>query len=157
MAKEEAYIWDENGKLGYKVESDDDGPIAGEPLPKIESGEYKAICTKTEIGTMKNWGRKIFIHFVIVGGKFDGAELVMACNYPKSNISPNHKFYQQWVLANGGPPSNGQRLARKIFINKQFLVLVQNTKRKHSNGKLMADCLQYSVVDSIIGVIQDEM
>jgi len=86
----------------------------------------------------------------------DDTELFMACNYPERTITPKHKYYQQWVLVNGGPRAKGQRLARKNFLNKKYLVLVQNTKRKHSNGKLMADSLQYSVVDSILKVISDE-
>jgi len=153
MAREEAYLWDENDNFGYIVETIEDEPIAGEPLPKIEPGEYAAICRKTEVKNTRAWGRKIYFHFAIVGGKHDGTELFMSCNYPKGTLSNNYKYYRQWALANGGLPSRGQKLARNTFLNKKYIVLVRNSQCKHSNGELMADSFQYSVVDSIVKVI----
>jgi len=130
---------------------ENDAPVAGQSRPRIPPGEYDAICYKTETG--KSWGGRtdIYIRFRIIGGSQDGRELFMACTYhAKRRLSPRHKYYQQWALAKGRPPAKGERLSQKIFSNKMYRVSVRYTQRRHSNGKLMPNFLQYSVVDSII-------
>jgi len=133
------------------VGTKDHAPIAEEFRIRIPPGEYDAICYKTETG--RSWGGRtdIYILFRIIGGSQDGTELFMACTYhPKQKLSLRYKYYQQWMLAKGAPPKKGERLSPKVFCHKMYRVLVRDTERKHSNGQPMADCLQYSVVDSII-------
>ena len=138
-------------KRGRPASAENDAPVAEQFSPRIPPGEYDAICYKTETG--RSWGGRtdIYILFRIIGGSQDGTELFMACTYHvKREMTLRFKYYQQWTLANGTPPKKGERLSRKIFLNKKYRVLVRDTKRRHSNGKPVADFLQYSVVDSII-------
>ena len=128
-----------------------DAPIAEELPVRIPPGEYDASCYDTEKGI--SWGghESIYIKFRIYCGEFDGTELFMACTYhPKSEITYRHKYYQQYSMANGGPPQKGQRLSPSIFKNKMYRVLVRDTKRKFLNGQLMPAFHQYSVVDTIL-------
>jgi len=134
-------------------ETEEDCPIADEPLPRIEPGEYTAICEGTEIKKTPGWPRKIYIHFFICKGKYVGVNLFMACNYPKGTISPRRKYYKQWMLVNGGPPKKGNKLNRKIFKGTICRIRVRYTKPEHPDDN---EILQYSVVDSIIEIITDE-
>lgn len=138
-------------KRGQPASAENDAPVAEQFSPRIPPGEYDAICYKTETG--RSWGGRtdIYILFRIWGGRGDGTELFMVCTYNLNRkLSPRYKYYQQWTLAKGRPPGKGERLSRKVFCNKMYRVLVRDTQRRHSNGKLMPDILQYSVVDSII-------
>lgn len=129
----------------------DDEPIAEKFPPRIEDGEYDAICYKAETGRSFGGRRDIYIKFRIYESEYDGFEVVMVCTYPKGKIRLRHKFYQQWILANGGPPKKGQRLIRGVFLNRMFRVKVRTTKRTYTNtNRLLPDNLQYSVVDTII-------
>jgi len=124
-------------------------PVAGTLPVRIPEGEYEAMCIRTEVNEM--FGRKIYLIFRIINGKYKGTELFMACNFPKGEISPRCKYYIQWTLANGAPPSRGQRLSRKVFKHKLFSVLIRDTRRKYSGtNKIMPNSLQYSVVETIL-------
>lgn len=138
-------------KCGRPASVENDAPVAEQFSPRIPPGEYDAICYKTETG--RSWGGRtdIYILFRIIGGSQDGTELFMVCTYhPKRKLSQRYKYYQQWTLAKGAPPKKGERLSPKVFCHKMYRILVRDTGRRHSNGQPMADCLQYSVVDSII-------
>lgn len=129
--------------------------VQAEEMPTtILPGEYDAICYDVERGI--SWGGRenIYIKFKIYGGAFDGAELFMACTFKiKSKMSYRHKYYQQFSIANGGPPFRGQRLSPCIFKNKMYRVLVRDTVRKFPNQRMMPRFLQYSVVDTILEVL----
>ena len=121
---------------------------------KIIPGEYDAICFDVEHGI--SWGgrKSIYLKFKIYGGEFDGAELFMVCTYGiKSKMSYRHKYYQQFSIANGGPPGRGRRLSPSIFKNKMYRVLVRDTDRKFPNQRSMPQFLQYSVVDTILELL----
>lgn len=127
-------------------------PIAEAFRPRIPPGVYDAICYKTEIGT--KWGRQaIYILFRIPDGDYQGIELFMQCNFPKLKLNLNHKYYHQWMVANGGPPQKGQRMARKVFLGKMYRVLVRDTNRKYPDGTQMPSCTRYSVVERIVETI----
>lgn len=130
--------------------TEDDGPLINECRVRIKAGTYDAICYRTETGN--SWGGRqdIYIRFKIYGSKYDGTKLFMACTYPRGRMTTRHKYYEQWVLAMGGPPRKGERLARKEFLHKLYKVLVRDTNKKFSNGTRMPDYMQYSVVDTII-------
>lgn len=127
----------------------DDVPVADSPIPRIESGEYKAICKGFDIGWC--FGRRsIYLEFVIQEGRYHDTKLVMICTYPKAKISHRYKYHRQWIIANGTRPTGKQKLHPDIFPGRMFKVRVRDTQVKHSDGTLMPDCVQYSVVDSII-------
>jgi len=148
------YLWDEEGHIidPVEVEDDSDAPIADDPRPRIEPGDYTAECFKTETKYYRNQ-RKLYFHFRICGGKHDGVELELFCNYSKKKIRKEHKYYQLWSIANGGRPYGNQSMPRRVFKNKKFLVSVRDSQSKYSDGEILPDFLQYSVVSEIKKVI----
>ena len=127
--------------------------VAQEPLPLIPPVEYKAVCKKAVYKVCQGGDKRLFIEFVIIVGKYCGAQLFMVClRYPK--LRTRHKLYNQWALVLGRKPNDGERLNRKIFEKKVYLISVRNTDKKFSNNnRTMPDFLQYSVVDTILEVI----
>lgn len=124
---------------------------ADAPRPRIEPGEYDAICYKVEIGNA--WRRSCYVLFRICGGKHDGVELFMACSYPQGILSTRTKLHTQWTLAIGRNPRKGERFSRKVFLHKMYTILVRDTKRKFPDtNKLLPGYCQYSVVKTIIEV-----
>jgi len=125
------------------------GPTAeGFPL-RIPPGEYEAVCYKVENGTGWGYQRKLYFRFVIHGGRYNDADLFMACSYPKK-ISYRTKLYKQWMLALGKPPAKGQRFSHRVFLNRMFKNKVGDTERKHDDGKKLPNFAQYSVVKTIL-------
>ena len=123
---------------------------AGGQYSRIPPGEYEGICFKTKKGPGYGDLPRLYLFFRIQGGEYHGTELFMVCTHGSRKFSPRTKYYLQWSLANGGPPVKGQRLSPKAFLNKLYLIQVRDTKRKHKGGRVMADFMQYSVVDTII-------
>jgi hypothetical protein len=133
-----------------KTESELLVPKASEFYPRIEPGEYDAICYKVDIALAYGGRRNIYLRFRINGGEYDGTELFMACSFPKRKLTPNFKYYKQWMLAACRPPYPKERLSRKIFKNRLFRILVRDTRCRFATGKACPDYMQYSVIDSII-------
>ncbi len=134
-----------------KNAQNDNSPIAEEFPAKIMDGEYDAMCYETETGKSFGGRRDIFIKFRIYEGEYDGTVVIMVCTYPKGKMRLRFKYYQQWVLANGGPPKKSQRLTRKVFLHRMFKIKVRTTKRNYTNtNNPLPDNMQYSVVDTII-------
>jgi len=132
---------------GLRPSSD---PQAQEFYPRIRADIYEAICYKIEVGIGWAARKNIYFRFRIMGGEYDGTELFMTCPHYKGNISPRCKYYKQWMLAMGRPPHNKERLVRRIFKNRLFLVRVRDTNRKHDDGTEYPQFMQYSIIDSII-------
>ena len=128
----------------------DEAPIASLPNPHIPPGEYTANCISYKAAKTFNGRRDIFISFEIYDSKYEGAVLFMACTYSTGEIRPRHKYYQQWTLAAGRQPNKKESLSPEIFPGRMYRVLVRDTQKRHADVKLMADCVQYSVVESII-------
>ncbi len=127
-------------------------PTADDSRPRIDPGEYDAICCKTEYG--RSWGGRtsLYVTFIIYGGPFDGVDLYMACPRPAGKLRNRHKLYEQWSVVLGREPQKGERFNKNIFRGKMCHVLVRDTDRKFSNGKRKPDFMQYSVVQEIIEV-----
>jgi len=135
--------------------------VTDEPFPQIPPSEYQAICYKANYARTFGGRQSLFLGFRIYEGRYHGTELFMACSRPERKPKINHKLYVQWSLAMGRPPKKGERLGRKAFLHKMFLVQVRDTQRKlGSTGKLLPKALQYSVVDTILeiltGIPEDE-
>jgi len=149
-------IWDNNDHLLETDDLDDDCPNAGEDRPRIEPGEYIAFCHGTKV--INYYGeRKLMIQFRLCGGRYDGLELFLPCPFPRGARSYRTKYYKQWVIANGARPERGQRMPRSVFVNKKFRILVGDSKRRFDNGELMPKFLQYSIVTSILGGVEDDV
>jgi len=131
-----------------KSEPDFEPTSEGFP-PRIPPGEYEAICHKADSGIGWGYRRTLYLRFRIYGGEHDGVDLFLASPYP-DRVRYRHKLHKQWMLAIGGPPPNGQRFAKKVFLNRMFKVLVQDTERRHEGGKILPDFAQYSIVKTIL-------
>lgn len=127
--------------------------IAEEPLVQIPPGEYQAVCNKAKYGVCQGGDKRLFIEFVIIEGKYCGAQLFMVCKKYRK-LRTRHKLYNQWALVLGRKPNDGERLNIMIFEKKAYLISVRNTDKKFSKiNRTMPDFLQYSVVDTILEVI----
>ncbi len=124
--------------------------IAGDQYPRIEPGEYQAVCYKAQYGISYGGQKKLYLRFRLVEGRFEGTELFMVCCRPKDKLTPKYKLHKQWCLALGRQPSKGERFNKNIFKNRLYSVLVRDTERKHRNGRPYPDYMQYSVIDSIL-------
>ncbi|MEW5924346.1 MAG: hypothetical protein AB1746_10195 [Candidatus Zixiibacteriota bacterium] len=149
------HIWDENNDLLNPDESEDDCPSAGESRPRMKPGEYIAYCYETSLGHYKG-EQKLYIRFRLLGGEYDGLELFLPCPYSPGKKKPSTKYYRLWEIVNGAPPQKGQKIAKHIFEDKKFRILVVDTKRRFENGELKPESLQYSVVKDILGKIDDD-
>lgn len=64
-------------------------------------------------------------------------------NHNKPRATHRGKYLREWVRANGGPPSRGDRLSPQVFRNRMARVEVDDTDPKKSP-------IPYSVVRKII-------
>ncbi len=140
----------DNNKHKDKTKSESLSPQAEEFPPRIEPGEYEAVCYKIETG--RSWGGRtnIYIRFRIISGECEGIELFLTAPIPNKKYNHRHKYYKQWMLATCRPPHKKETLARKVFRNRLFLIKVRDTKRVDDDGKPLPDFMQYSVVHTII-------
>jgi len=136
---------------GKKNGHRDEEPTADGCPERIEPGEYQAICRAAEYGYA--WRRTLFLRFVIVGPKYEGVGLFMACHRPSGKLRHRHKLWQQWSLVLGRNPFRGERLNKEIFKGKMYRVLVRDTDRKFETSERMPDHMQYSVVKTILEVL----
>lgn len=137
----------------YLDVSESDPIVDNDFRPLIPKGEYQAVCYK--VNYAKSFGRDtLFLRFRVFGGRYDGTELFMACRKPVGKTKVNHKLYIQWSLAMGRVPKKGERLSKKVFLHKMFLVQVRDSQvRFKFSGKHLPKMLQYSVVDTILETV----
>ncbi len=140
----------DNYRHKNKAKSEPLPPQSEEFPPRIEPGEYEAICYKIETG--RSWGGRtnIYIRFRIVSGENEGIELFLTAPIPNKKYNHRHKYYKQWMLAACRPPHKKETLARKVFKNRLFLIKVRDTLRKGEDNQPLPDFMQYSVIDTII-------
>ena len=132
--------------------------IADEKRPLIPEGIYKAQCIKYEINYSHHKSRKIFLHFLLLDGEYQGTQLFMAMNLSNGQgknigtIPKGSKYYKQWVIANRNQfPARGAVMSPRTFKSGIYEVSVRTVKPKYPDGKtLMPECFDYSVIDFII-------
>lgn len=131
--------------------------ICGEDYrPLIPNGAYQAQCFKYDSSFLLGKARKLFLHFrIIEPGEHHGANVFMAFNMPYDHkIKQGSKYYKTWVMVNGwAKPSRRTKMSPRLFLNKVYKVKTRVVKPSH-NGKEMPQAFWYSVVDSIVEVIQ---
>jgi hypothetical protein len=137
-------------RLGAHKHRDGSSAVAADPRPKMKPGQYEAICFDVKKCPSYGGGQKWVLRFRILGGPHDGEEVAMFCNFYLGKLKPACKLYEQWARALGRLPNKGERIAKKHFKNRLFLVAVVYTKSKGSDGALRPDFLQYSKVETII-------
>jgi hypothetical protein len=128
---------------------------ANDYWPLIPNETYIAQCISYDIH--ESYGgrsRKIYLHFLIIEGPYEGNKLFMPFNYPSNRkFTPGHKYWQYWVMVHGRTPSKNAKMSPKIFKNKIFKIKTRKVKRKFPNGKDMPSDFDYSIVDTIEEVL----
>ena len=128
--------------------------VWGDQPPLIPEGEHYVVSflRGKKMQPFKKGGLKLFFLFqVVLPIEFDGVKLNMAMNFKPGLLPVSSKFYQLWVLANGGPPGRHERFASKILRNKYFNAVVRTVKT-NSQGKMRHKLTQYSVIDRLTGI-----
>ena len=138
--------------------SDNDNFVAGKNWPLIPDGTYLAQCIHFEKGQSHHNSLKLFLHFRIYEGQFEGSELFKAMNLTDSKtgkefkkVPRGSKYYEAWVIANFNElPARGERMPPRIFKNGIFEVKTRTVKPRFTDGREKPECFRYSVVDYLI-------
>ncbi len=133
---------------------------AGEELPLLPDGEYEAMyvrhTTREQFGTSK----AVFYFEVMDYGKWHGVQLERFYNVERltSKRGKNGSFvpalrgsFMIDYCVCFGLPKRRDRISLSKFKGKIFTIKVRAVKRNHVQRKY-PECMQYSVIDSIIGV-----
>ena len=128
--------------------------VAEEQRRRIPPGSYEAICYDMNLKQGQGGTWKVYLQFRISSGEYDGTELFMCCPKPDGKLRERHKLHKQMSLALGRPLSKGERLSKKIFINKLYTIQVRYTFRKFDEtNQKMPDFMQYTVIGTILEVL----
>ena len=125
--------------------------IFGEFPPRIEPGDYDAVCY--EANYARCWGgrKSLYLRFrIIEHSQYEGIELFMVCNINQNKLSYRTKLFKQFKVATGRFPLKGERFNKNIFTKKLYSVSVIDTKRMDDKNKLLPTDEQYSIVITII-------
>lgn len=121
-----------------------------DPLPRIPEGEYEAVCFKVEVSRYLGSEKKLYVHFRIINGEYQGTELFETLNFNYKSFPRGSKYYTDWSIANGKLPIRKDKMSPKVFKEKAFLVKVRDVKPKHEDGTTKPEIFWYSVIDRII-------
>ena len=139
----------------YKQNEDGDFEFLCNPIrpPLVPEGAYVVRFVKAEM-TKLYQREKVFLHFSIADGKHLGVILWMACNIaPDGKWRPSHKFWDQWILANGGEPPRPDRMSTLVFKDKIFLAKVTTTTKDGHHVARPHDSF-YSKIDRLLKRIE---
>ena len=128
---------------------------ASDYWPLLPDGTYTAQCISYDIhASYGGKSRKIYLHFLIIEGPYEGSKLFMPFNYPSNGkFRPGHKYWQYWVMVHDRIPSKNATMSPKVFKNKIFNIKTVRVKRKFPNGNDMPSGCDYSKVDTIEEVL----
>ena len=143
-------------RLKDKDDSFDEDLIADEDRPRIPEGVYLVQCIQVKnIQYYRTW--KLHLRFKIAEGEHLELELDMFLNMTDSKgrrfktVPRASNFYKNWIIANYGcPPSRGDRMSSKIFLDGIFKAAVRDAIPKFPDGKDMPESIHYSVISHLI-------
>ena len=135
-----------------------DGALVDAP-PQIPEGLYTATYTHHETAFVFK-SPKVFIHFRLCGGEYDGLRLYSAYRVKEIRGKPrkggaikvrhSHELYRQFVTLSGYRERPDRISLHRL---KGCLVNVQvRTVRKDSRQRDLPPALQYSVIDRLVSV-----
>lgn len=105
-------------------------PIAGEPRPRLEPGEYIAVCTAARIERHRvfhRWTAVLKFSLVEPDGVRSGVSLPMYLNLGTGDVpdpTPSGRYYATWCVAAGHKPRRGERMDPAVFRDRQYRVRV---------------------------------
>ncbi len=130
-----------NNILGVRPKDD--------PLPRIPAGNYEVQSFKVEKRPYLSGERKLYVHYRIIDGEYQGTELFCSYNFNYRAFPKGSKYYTDWSIANEGRPTRRDKMSPNIFRNKIFCVKVRDAEPKYGDGKPKPEMFHYSVVDRI--------
>lgn len=111
----------------------EDPEIEWADYARIEPGRYVAYCRSAKQYLDRRFKRHtLLLHFDI----FDQSQQFVG-NLPmwlnlgsgqKPRAGRGSNFFSEWIKANGGPPSRGDRLSDRVFTKRMATVEVEDTK-----------------------------
>ena len=150
--------WEADYKEPEEREQDSNYPGPKDnPRPRIPEDVYEAVCFKTEESSFREKEKRLYVHYRIISGEFEGVELYQTFNfiykYSKGGFPRGSKYYKEWSKANRSLPDRNDKMTPRVFKNNVFKVKVRFTNPKEDDGSAMDDIFRYSVVDIIIEVL----
>jgi hypothetical protein len=102
---------------------------------RIEPGEYKARSRSAKLyqdGYFQRW--VCAVQFDILNDSLIDviARLTWYLNLSSKDgprVGRRGKYWNAWIMANGGPPKRSDRLSPQVFVGRYAVVLVDDTQR----------------------------
>lgn len=85
-----------------------------------------------------------------MSGPYHGIKLFCSYNTKYKQFPIGSKFYGDWCVANGALPCRKDKMSKRVFLKKAFLVKVRDVAPKYPDGQPKPNMFHYSVVDRII-------
>lgn len=140
------------------------GDAAVDVAPQIPAGTYQAYYLHHKTAFMFNSG-KVFVHFRIYGGEYDGTRLYRAYRvkaikgrprkFGSFKLGHTHELYRQFVRMSGT-----KERADRISLSRLKSCLLRvsvRTVTKDSKQRDLPEALQYSVVDEMQAIEAGDM
>lgn len=121
-----------------------------DPRPRIPEGDYEAVCFKAESKPYRGSEKRLYLHFEIIDGPYQGTKLFATYNVKYKSFPIASKYYTDWSIANEALPRRRDRMSATVFKDKLFHVKVRDVKPTYEDGTHKPDMFHYSVVDRII-------
>jgi len=128
--------------------------ITWQHVPRLEPGEYKAYCRTAKIYRDREYKRWICaVQFDVLNDNLQvQARLTWYLNLgsgDKPHATRRKKYWDAWVLANGGAPRRKDRLTPKVFVRRMAVVLVGDTTKNSKQEAVKGD-FAYSVIKEVV-------
>jgi hypothetical protein len=125
-------------------EGSSEGPVFKEPeRPHLKSG-IRDMCCRSAV-LQNRFGREVVkLNF------FDPLSGEAVDFFVNASAGIGSKFYEAWVIANGGPPKPRQVMSVRVFRDKFFSVEIGETTQNFTKTKLKPG-EGYSVVKRVLG------
>ena len=100
----------------------------------------------------RRWAIRLEGHFVDEPG-IVSFFMNMGDDPKQPRVGRHSKYYKSWTLANGGPPRKGQAMDPSVFLDKFFLVRIEDC-RKDGDDKEKPDGEVYSHITELLELVR---
>jgi hypothetical protein len=120
------------------------------PYPRYKPGEYEARCVSVKVyldPRFKRWVARLKFELVPEGGPVFAFPNLGTGDKPRPTRGSEYR--RAWIIANGEQPRRRQTMSPQVFLNKIFLVRIDDTTRRH-DGRNHPEAEVYSTVKEIL-------
>jgi hypothetical protein len=138
----------------HDADEDWEPVAADDPRALVEPGDYQALCVRAQLRSYPKFHRQsIVLTFQIFDGPHAGTMIERYLSVPAdAKIKRGSYNFREWILANGGmKPRRRERMPKKKFVDKLFLVSVE-TVRTDSHG-VEVNATAYSKVSRLLELL----